>query len=350
MPATTKGNLIDVHERRDQRLFSDSTSYGPQSTAIQCEGQGLYLPEAPEKAQIKASKENPYTGDNGPAALDLFAFASAAAYTAEFSMICREDENVARTRIGLLGCGSIGGFLARHVLAEPADGTMELGYVYDLDDKRMQDIPPPCRVTQQAEMLARPADLVVEAAHADLVKAVAVRLVQQSDLLLFSLTALADDAFRSDLDSAAVQHGHKVYLPHGAILGIDGLVDAGPTLQSVTITTTKSPASLGLPPDSYQVVFEGPTREACAKFPRNVNVHAAVAMGGLGFDRTRSRIVADPAVSTNAHLVEVEGTGYRFRVEVSSEAGGKVTGAYTPQSALNTLRRLCRNQGGLRFA
>ena len=133
-------------------------------------------------------------------------------------------------------------------------------------------------------------------------------------------------------------------------MGIDGLADAGPTLTAVAVTTTKSPASLGLPPDSYKVVYEGPTREACAKFPRNVNVHAAVALAGLGFDRTVSRIVADPAVSTNSHLVEVEGTGYRFRIEVSSEAGGKVTGAYTPQSALSTLRRICRGQGGLRFA
>ena len=256
---------------------------------------------------------------------------------------------MATTSIGLLGCGSIGGFLARHVLAEAA-GEIELGYVFDVDEKRLQDIPPACRVTAQADLLSRPADLVVEAAHADLVKAVALRIVERSDLLLFSLTALADDAFRTSLEQAAVAHGRKVFLPHGAIIGIDGLVDAGPTLQSVTVTTTKSPASLGLPPDAYKVVYEGPTREACAKFPRNVNVHAAMALAGLGFDRTVSRIVADPAVSTNSHLVEVEGTGYRFRVEVSSEAGGKVTGAYTPQSALSTLRRICRGTGGLRFA
>jgi aspartate dehydrogenase len=134
------------------------------------------------------------------------------------------------------------------------------------------------------------------------------------------------------------------------MIGIDGLVDAGPTLKSVTVTTTKSPASLGLPPDKHTVVYQGPVRQACAKFPRNVNVHAAIALAGLGFDRTISRIVADPAVSTNSHLVEIEGTGYRFRIEVSSEAGGKVTGAYTPQSALGTLKRICRGGGGLRFA
>jgi len=260
-----------------------------------------------------------------------------------------EGIRVTVVHIGLLGCGSIGGFLARHVLAEATIEPIELSYVYDVDENRMQDIPPPCRITAQADLFTRPADLVVEAAHADLVKAVALRIVERSDLLLFSLTALADDAFRTALEQTAVEHKRKVFLPHGAIIGVDGLVDAGPTLKSVTVTTTKSPASLGLPPESYKVVYEGPVREACAKFPRNVNVHAAIALAGLGFDRTISRIVADPAVSTNSHLVEVEGTGYQFRIQVSSEAGGKVTGAYTPQSALNTLRRICRGKGGLRF-
>ena len=257
---------------------------------------------------------------------------------------------MARTRVGLLGCGAIGGFIARHVLADAASDAIELSYVFDADEKKLQGIPEACRVTSQIDLFARPVDLVVEAAHADLVKSVALRLVERSDVLLFSLTALADDAFRTALEQAAVAHGRKVFLPHGAILGLDGIVDAGPTLKSVTITTTKSPASLGLPPDAYKVVFEGPTRDACAKFPRNVNVHAATALAGLGFDRTVSRIVADPAVTTNSHLVEAEGSGYRFRIEVSSEAAGKVTGAYTPQSALSTLHRICRGAGGLRFA
>lgn len=254
------------------------------------------------------------------------------------------------TRIGLLGCGSIGGFLARHILSAGAVDSMELGYVFDKDEKRLGDIPAASRVAGQSDLFARPADLVVEAAHADLLKEVALRIVERSDMLLFSITALADEAFRTALEQTAIASGRRIFLPHGAMIGIDGLADAGPTLKSVTVTTTKSPASLGLPPDKYAVVYEGPVRQACAKFPRNVNVHAAIALAGLGFDRTISRIVADPAVSTNSHLVEVEGTGYKFRIDVSSEAGGKVTGAYTPQSALGTLQRICRSGGGLRFA
>ena len=55
-----------------------------------------------------------------------------------------------------------------------------------------------------------------------------------SDLLLFSVTALADEPCRAALEETAVRHGRKVFLPHGAIIGMDGLMDAGPTLKSAT--------------------------------------------------------------------------------------------------------------------
>jgi aspartate dehydrogenase len=251
-----------------------------------------------------------------------------------------------RKRIGILGCGAIGAMLARSVLANP---TLELAFVFSRTETRLKEFPERVRVTSPSELVSHSVDLVVEAAHSDLVKAVAIQLVRGADLMLFSVTALADDGFRDELQTAAMSAGHRIFLPHGAIVGIDGLVDAGPTLQSVTITTTKSPASLGLPPQEYKVVYEGPTRGACEKFPRNVNVHAMIALAGLGFDRTVSRIVADPKVNTNSHLVEVGGAGYRFKIEVSSEAGGKVTGAYTPQSAVSALERVCNGQGGFCF-
>jgi aspartate dehydrogenase len=254
---------------------------------------------------------------------------------------------VTPTRIGILGCGSIGGLLAREALSDPS---MELDFVFDIDEKYMDGIPAACRITSQAAMLGRSVDLVVEAAHADLLKAVGLELLETSDLLMFSVTALADDAFRTALDAKAKATGRRVYIPHGAMIGIDGIADAGPTLQQVTVTTTKHPRSLGLTEETSRVVYDGPTREACARFPRNVNVHASIALAGLGFDRTRSRIVSDPAVTTNSHLVEVAGDGYRFSIEVHSEAGGKVGGAYTPQSALSTLRRVCAGSGGVRFA
>jgi aspartate dehydrogenase len=251
-----------------------------------------------------------------------------------------------RKRIGIIGCGAIGAALARTVLD---NSSLDLAFVYSRDEKRFAQFPPGMGITSEAAVLTHPADLIVEAAHADLVRALALRLVEKSDLLIFSVTALADDEFRDKLQHAAVHHGRNVFIPHGAIIGMDGLIDGGSTVRSVTITTTKSPASLGLPPQEHKIVYEGSTRGACAQFPRNVNVHATIALCGIGFDKTVSRIVADPAVSTNSHRLEIAGDGYNFKIEVSSEAGGKVSGAYTLQSAVSALQRLAQHGGGIRF-
>jgi len=66
--------------------------------------------------------------------------------------------------------------------------------------------------TKQSDLFARPADLVVEGRHADLLKEVALRIVERSDLLLFSITALADEAFRTALEETAIKCGRKVFL------------------------------------------------------------------------------------------------------------------------------------------
>jgi aspartate dehydrogenase len=251
-----------------------------------------------------------------------------------------------RKRIGILGCGAIGGALVRSVLETPS---LALAFVYSRNEKRFAEFPPGIATTVDAAVLMHPTDLVIEAAHADLVKAMALRIVEKSDLMIFSVTALADDEFREKLEHTAMHHRHNVFIPHGAIIGMDGLIDGGSTVKSVTITTTKSPASLGLPSQEHKVVYEGSTRGACARFPRNVNVHATIALCGIGFDRTVSRIVADPTVSTNSHLLEIGGDGYKFKIEVSSEAGGKVSGAYMLHSAIGALNRVTNRHGGLQF-
>jgi len=180
----------------------------------------------------------------------------------------------------------------------------------------------------------------VECATADVLKHNFENYARQSDLLVFSVTAFSDEDFAQHAWALCKAHHTKLYLPHGAILGLDGIFDARGILTSVSIETTKSPASLGRKDTKRAVVYEGSTREACRLYPRNVNVHAEVALAGLGFDRTRSMIISDPAVSTNAHTIRVEGDGISFRLEISSFSTGGVTGSYTPVSACGSLDRI----------
>ena len=74
-----------------------------------------------------------------------------------------------------------------------------------------------------------------------------------------------------------------------------------------------------------------------------------MALAGIGFDRTISRIISDPEVTTNAHRISLSGDGISITLDISSYAAGAVTGAYTPYSACGSLDRVLGNGAGLRF-
>lgn len=178
-------------------------------------------------------------------------------------------------------------------------------------------------------------------------------MLRQADFLPLSLTAFCDDLFRKQMEEAAHAAGKAIYIPHDAILALDGIADGRKVLESVRVTTVKSPKSLGVSPDGIDkpvAIYDGPTRGACDKFPRNVNGHAAVALAGLGFDRTHSTIVADAGPNLMAHTIEVTGTGLKWRIEIESRSVGEVTRAYTPESVYRTVRRLLMRGSGFRLA
>lgn len=252
-----------------------------------------------------------------------------------------------KRKVGLFGAGTIG----RAVLAElQKHETVEVVFVVNRDPAKVADLglAPGIATADPEEALSRGADLVIETSVAQVVADYAPRVLETADFCAFSGTALSDPALEAQILEVTARSGRRFYLPHGAVLGLDGLSDAGPILKSVTITTRKSGKSLGLAPETEGVVFEGPAREACRKFPRNVNVHAAVAMAGVGMDRTLSRILAVPGQGVNEHRIEVEGEGLSWVIEASSPSLGGVTGAYTPRSAAGSIARILGG-GGLQI-
>ena len=230
-------------------------------------------------------------------------------------------------RIAFLGGGKIGRSMMSHV---QENGKAQVAFVYDpfLKDADINGVPV---VSEIRDEMFEELDLVVECANAD--------------VMPFSMTAFRDDALRDSAKAAAEQHGHMIYLPHGAILGLDGIFDGRSELTEVTVETIKSPASLGRADTEYTVLYEGPTRKATELYPRNVNVHAAIALAGIGFDKTHSKIIADPSVNTNTHLIHLVGKGIDFTIRVSSFSEGGVTGKYTPLSACGSLDRVLGGSG-----
>ena len=165
---------------------------------------------------------------------------------------------------------------------------------------------------------------MIETAVASVVIAVAPIVLKYSDFIAFSTTAFAEEGFPEQVNGLCEKYGHSFYIPHGAILGLDGIFDGRKVLESVKITTIKKPKNLGRTDDVRTILYEGPTRGACKAYPRNVNVHAGIAMAGLGFEKTQSVIIADPNSPGNTHKIEIEAEGCRFTIDVLSKCQGRV--------------------------
>lgn len=250
-------------------------------------------------------------------------------------------------KIGIIGAGRIGrsiyGEVARSRVAEVAYVLVSGKNVASARD--LDGLDPALLVYDLDEAMARPVDLVLEAAHADVLASVAPRVLKSADLCGFSCSALARPEVERAIEEGCRANGTRFFLPHGAILGLDGLVDGRDCIEDVTITTTKSASGLGLESGVSGVVFEGSARKACRKFPRNVNVHAAIAIAGIGFDRTKSIVVAKPDTEEMRHRIQVLGQGFAWDFSVASHSLGGVTGAYTPKSAAGSVRRILASGG-----
>jgi aspartate dehydrogenase len=241
-----------------------------------------------------------------------------------------------KSRVGIIGCGTIGRYVAERVEQDP---DLALAFVIEPDQRRAEGLER-FLVSSYAEAAGKPVDLVVEAATPTVAREAAPEVLKFADLMVFSLSAFREDSFREAVAALCQQYKRRVYVPHGAILGIDGITDGREVIDSVEITTIKKPKSYGRDDATRTELYGGPVRKACELYPRNVNVHAILALTGLGFDRTVSRIVSDPDAPGNSHLITVKGQGFRFAVEVFSESKGLVTGAYTPVSAFNSIKRV----------
>ena len=67
-----------------------------------------------------------------------------------------------------------------------------------------------------------------------------------------------------------------------------------------------------------RILYEGPATEAVAKFPQNVNVAATLSLAGLGPEKTRVRVVADPGVHQNIHEIHARGAFGSFEIRLAN--------------------------------
>jgi aspartate dehydrogenase len=185
----------------------------------------------------------------------------------------------------------------------------------------------PYVIGREALVQRRP-DAVLEAASHEAVREHLVALLGAGiSVVVLSAGALADEALRRAAEAAAGATGARLLVPSGGIGGLDALNAACVAgVDEVSIQVAKPPAAwkgiayverLGIPLDRLEaacVLFDGPAREGVPLFPQNVNIAAVLSLAGIGMDRTRLRVVADPAIESNTHTIRVSGRCGRFTI------------------------------------
>ena len=258
-------------------------------------------------------------------------------------------------RIGIIGFGYIGQAIYQRVLAEPG---LEVAFAWNRSPDRLAGLPDTVVLDDLDGIAGRNPDLVIEMAHPAVTAAWGEAILAECDYLALSVTALADQRLHDALLSVCATSGRSLFIPHGALIGLDNLVEARDNWAEVSVTFSKHPrsldlAALGIDPSTLTAattIFAGSVREAAALFPRNVNTMATCALATLGFDRTRATLIADPGLSSM--VAEVHATGHDgSRLEtVKEEPAVGVSGSGMLNSQWASVKKAVRGGSpGLNF-
>jgi aspartate dehydrogenase len=267
-----------------------------------------------------------------------------------------------KKNVGLLGCGTIGSHLAMAIESGTIVNASLVG-LFDISDSNAKALK--SKLTSSPEIYSdfksfidSPADIIIEAASQEAVRKFGKPIIEASkDLMIMSVGALADKTFLTELlNLAAIRKGGSmIYVPTGAIAGIDAIRSVKHFLDSITLITTKSPKALAGAPffatrevnldtiTEVTEIYEGPAAEAVKLFPANVNVAAVLSLAGLGSDKTKVRLRVDPRATTNQHEIVATGSFGDIKITVNNVTtpGNPKTSFLAVLSAIECLRSIC---------
>lgn len=267
-------------------------------------------------------------------------------------------------RVAMVGFGAIGRALATIIQAQlPRVRLVGIAKRSPADKIDRALVSPDTPFLDTPAALAKiAADLVIECAgHQALGEYAPTLLREGRELLIASVGALADPSLEASLREAALQGRTRILLSTGAVGAVDllGAARIG-GLQTVCYMGRKPPrAWFGTPAEplaqkalavgSPVTVFKGLAREAALRFPQNANVAATVALAGIGFEKTRALLVADPELQFNQHSIRAEGAFGAFELTVRGNAQSN-----QPKTsvlvAFSLARHLSNRESALSFA
>ena len=233
-------------------------------------------------------------------------------------------------RIGLVGCGAIGSALAKTIVKKFYRHA-RLVCIADRNPSQIQTLRKKFKLTRVRAVsvpeLIRQSDFIIEAASIEAVSDILPAALRRGkDVLILSVGGILKI---SNLNRLLRKSRSHIFIPSGAVAGIDGVLAAKTgRIYSVSITTRKPLRSLRHSPflrkhkllkkkiHGPTLIFEGTASQAVRHFPQNINVAATLSLAGIGPGKTRVRIYASPTYRYNTHEIEVNCSFGRIFSEV----------------------------------
>lgn len=242
--------------------------------------------------------------------------------------------------ISLIGCGAIGHEIAKSIDKQQVPNS-RVSALFDEDNEKLDQL--------KQSLINKPDGIfnnfddfvnstvfdethfIIEAASIEAAQQYCVTLLEKGkDVMIMSTGSFSNLTFSNKIYNLIRENGRKVYLPSGAIGGSDILRAVRAHIDEVLLITTKSINSIKGAPffikrnldvntiGEKTVIFEGTAEEAISEFPSNINVSALVSMAGIGFQKTKVRVIVDPFISTNQHEMKVKWKFGEFYIKINN--------------------------------
>ncbi|MBI5416399.1 aspartate dehydrogenase [Candidatus Poribacteria bacterium] len=237
-----------------------------------------------------------------------------------------------KIKAGIIGCGAIGREIGKAIIENiPSIELIAISEIQPENINKFNQIVKKNFNSISIQKLISGTDFIIESASAKISYEIACEALScGKNVMIMSVGGLVHDF--SKIFSLAKKHGGKLYIPSGAICGIDGLKAAACSkIYSVELTTRKPPQGFSgseyLEKNNIKIenithetcIFNGNAEKAVLAFPKNINVSLTLSLAGIGAEKTKVKIIADPACTTNIHEICVQGDFGKFYLKTENE-------------------------------
>jgi len=254
---------------------------------------------------------------------------------------------------GIIGCGFIGSEIARFM---DKNKEFRLIGVNDIDKNKADGLIKKLKgrpAFMELDDIIKKSELIIESASGEAIKNIlSNKNLDKADkkLVIMSTGGLVENPSLLKKIKKC-----EVFLPSGAIAGLDSIKAVSGKIKSLSLTTVKPAVSLENAPyvtknkiklkgiKAKKTVFEGNLEAAIKGFPQNINVAATLHLASE-FNGITVKIVADPHAKFNTHEIEAAGNFGTINITAANVPSKNPRTSYLAVlSAIHTIKNIKNN-------